>query len=79
MPSSTSIAAKKSDVDRAQANERNRVRTANRYLKHILYGNRHPTATRRGRSLIQLHCRLLPGCLRSFLTTENTTGFTHAR
>ncbi|MFZ4657597.1 MAG: SpvB/TcaC N-terminal domain-containing protein [Caldilineaceae bacterium] len=27
-------------VDLAQANERNRVRTANRYLKHIKYGNR---------------------------------------
>ncbi len=30
------------DVDYTQANERNRVRTANRYLKHILYGNRTP-------------------------------------
>jgi hypothetical protein len=30
------------DVDHTQANERNRVRTANRYLKHILYGNRTP-------------------------------------
>ena len=27
-------------VDRSQANERNRERTANRYLKRILYGNR---------------------------------------
>jgi RHS repeat-associated protein len=27
------------NVDRAQANERNRVRTANRYLKRIKYGN----------------------------------------
>jgi RHS repeat-associated protein len=30
------------NVDRAQANERNRVRTANRYLKRIKYGNRTP-------------------------------------
>jgi hypothetical protein len=30
------------DVDRSQANERNRVRTANRYLKRIKYGNRTP-------------------------------------
>lgn len=30
------------DVDHTKANERNRVRTANRYLKHILYGNRTP-------------------------------------
>ncbi|MCG3156422.1 MAG: hypothetical protein DKINENOH_03046 [bacterium] len=29
-------------VDRTQANERNRVRTANRYLKRIKYGNRVP-------------------------------------
>jgi hypothetical protein len=29
-------------VNRAQANERNRVRTANRYLKRIKYGNREP-------------------------------------
>jgi len=29
-------------VDLTQANERNRVRTANRYLKRILYGNRKP-------------------------------------
>ncbi len=28
------------NVDRAQANERNRVRTANRYLKRVKYGNR---------------------------------------
>ena len=28
------------NVDRGQANERNRVRTANRYLKRIKYGNR---------------------------------------
>lgn len=28
------------NVDRTQANERNRVRTANRYLKRIQYGNR---------------------------------------
>ncbi len=28
------------EVDRGQANERNRVRTANRYLKRIKYGNR---------------------------------------
>lgn len=30
------------NVDRTQANERNRVRTANRYVKRILYGNRTP-------------------------------------
>lgn len=30
------------NVDRGQANERNRVRTANRYLKRIKYGNRRP-------------------------------------
>ena len=30
------------NVDRTQANERNRVRTANRYLKRIKYGNRTP-------------------------------------
>ncbi|MBI1852860.1 MAG: toxin, partial [Planctomycetes bacterium] len=30
------------NVDRGQANERNRVRTANRYLKRIKYGNREP-------------------------------------
>ncbi|MHC1764911.1 MAG: SpvB/TcaC N-terminal domain-containing protein [Verrucomicrobiia bacterium] len=30
------------NVDRSQANERNRVRTANRYLKRIKYGNRTP-------------------------------------
>ena len=30
------------NVDRAQANERHRVRTANRYLKRIRYGNRTP-------------------------------------
>lgn len=29
-------------VDRSQSNERNRIRTANRYLKRILYGNRQP-------------------------------------
>ena len=28
------------NIDRTQANERNRERTANRYLKRILYGNR---------------------------------------
>jgi RHS repeat-associated protein len=31
-----------SEIDRTQANERNRVRTANRYLKRITYGNRVP-------------------------------------
>jgi hypothetical protein len=31
------------NVDRTQANERNRVRTANRYLKRITYGNRAAT------------------------------------
>src|SRR5207247_1856208 len=31
------------NVDRGQANERNRVRTANRYLKRIKYGNRTPS------------------------------------
>ena len=30
------------NVDRAQVNERNRVRTANRYLKRVRYGNRAP-------------------------------------
>jgi RHS repeat-associated protein len=30
------------NVDRAQANERNRMRTPNRYLKRIKYGNRAP-------------------------------------
>jgi hypothetical protein len=30
------------NIDRAQANERNRVRTGNRYLKRIKYGNRTP-------------------------------------
>jgi RHS repeat-associated protein len=30
------------NVDRAQVNERNRVRTANRYLKRVKYGNRTP-------------------------------------
>src|SRR5213076_125149 len=30
------------NVDGAQANERNRVRTANTYLKRIKYGNRMP-------------------------------------
>ncbi len=30
------------NVDRGQANERNRVRTADRYLKRIKYGNRKP-------------------------------------
>jgi len=30
------------NIDRTQANERNRVRTANRYLKRITYGNRTP-------------------------------------
>lgn len=30
------------NVDRAKPNERNRVRTANRYLKRIKYGNRKP-------------------------------------
>lgn len=36
--------AKENDegVDRTQANERNRVRTANRYLKRVKYGNRTP-------------------------------------
>ena len=29
-------------LDLSQANERNRVRTANRYIKRILYGNRQP-------------------------------------
>src|SRR4030095_1787212 len=29
-------------VDFSQANERNRVRTANRYIKRIRYGNRQP-------------------------------------
>ncbi|MCX6543100.1 MAG: toxin [Acidobacteria bacterium] len=33
-------------VDRSQANERNRVRTANRYLKRIWYGNRKPNRDR---------------------------------
>ena len=35
-------AEKDDNVDRAQANERNRVRTANCYLKRIKYGNRTP-------------------------------------
>src|SRR5262249_2115664 len=30
------------NIDRTQANERNRVRSANRYLKRIQYGNRTP-------------------------------------
>jgi RHS repeat-associated protein len=30
------------NVDRSQANERNRTRTANRYVKRIRYGNREP-------------------------------------
>jgi Salmonella virulence plasmid 65kDa B protein len=30
------------NLDRTQSNERNRVRTANRYLKHIKYSNRTP-------------------------------------
>lgn len=30
------------NVDRSQANDRNRVRTANRYLKRVKYGNRTP-------------------------------------
>ncbi len=30
------------NVDRAQVNERNRIRTANRYLKRVKYGNRTP-------------------------------------
>lgn len=30
------------NVDHTQANERNRVRIANRYIKHIYYGNRQP-------------------------------------
>ena len=34
------VAENQANVDRAQANERNRVRTANRYLKQIKYGNR---------------------------------------
>jgi RHS repeat-associated protein len=29
-------------IDAAQSNERNRIRTANRYLKSIFYGNRNP-------------------------------------
>ena len=41
MPSSTSTQQRTTlEVDPAQANERNRVRTANRYLKRIKYGNR---------------------------------------
>jgi len=31
------------NIDRGQANERNRTRTANRYLKRIRYGNRTPS------------------------------------
>ena len=34
------VAENDDDIDGAQVNERNRVRTANRYLKRILYGNR---------------------------------------
>jgi RHS repeat-associated protein len=36
------VAENDDNVDRSQANERNRVRTANRYLKRIKYGNRMP-------------------------------------
>ena len=36
------VAENENGVDLSQANEKNRVRTANRYLKRILYGNRRP-------------------------------------
>jgi len=36
------IPENEADVDFSQANERNRIRFANRYLKHIYYGNRSP-------------------------------------
>ncbi len=36
------VAENDDNVDRTQANERHRVRTANRYLKRIKYGNRAP-------------------------------------
>ncbi len=38
------------DIDHTQANERNRVRTANRYLKHIRYGNRTPNLDTQGKA-----------------------------
>src|SRR5260370_3703400 len=36
------VAENERDIDRSQSNEQNRVRTANRYLKHIRYGNQTP-------------------------------------
>jgi RHS repeat-associated protein len=36
------VAENDENIDRTQANERNRLRTANRYLKRIRYGNRTP-------------------------------------
>jgi hypothetical protein len=36
------VAENDKNVDRTQANESNRIRTANRYLKRIHYGNRNP-------------------------------------
>ncbi|WP_211450787.1 SpvB/TcaC N-terminal domain-containing protein [Collimonas antrihumi] len=36
------VAENDDDVDLSQINERNRVRSANRYLKYIRYGNRQP-------------------------------------
>jgi len=39
------------DIDPAQANERNRVRTANRYLKRIFYGNRTPNRDPQGNAI----------------------------
>jgi len=36
------VAENDDHVDFSQINERNRVRTANRYLKYIRYGNRQP-------------------------------------
>lgn len=39
------------DIDGTQVNERNRVRTANRYLKRIFYGNRASNRDAQGRAI----------------------------
>lgn len=45
------VAEDERDIDHTQANERNRVRTANRYLKQIRYGNRTPNRDPQGKAI----------------------------
>ena len=62
------IAENEDNVDRGEANERNRVRTANRYMKRIKYGNRvlasHPAGPETDVLDVRSYLRLRGGPLR---------------